>query len=326
MSSNVSKIPLVKSAMLSMQRLSWEQGVAALALYELEGLSDDLVRLCEATLARLAADDGLAEPLAMGEHLIALHKKLGKAEYKEVIDKLYYYLKYEAARGDDGLLFHFDRSWAGHRLWVDAYYITPAFFCKYGDVEEAMIQIKGLKKHLFNQPIDLLNHKWDDKKKEFERNDFWGLVNGWALVGITRVISILDEEHKDSDSYDKDRRYLISYLLDILHGCLTFQRDDGLFYDILDNPQSFIETNMSQMLAYTIYKGVNAAYLNKEYLIFADNAREAVHNKVDKYGFVRDVCGMPSFSSPGIAVEGQAFFLLMEASKRDLYKQSMNDT
>jgi len=39
---------------------------------------------------------------------------------------------------------------------------------------------------------------------------------------------------------------------------------------------------------------------------------------VDKNGFVHDVCGAPIFNSPGIAPEGQAFFLLMETAARKL--------
>lgn len=322
-----STISKVKSAMLSIQRLSWEQGIAAQALYELEGLSYDVIRLCEAAMLRSAPDGRLAvmeknesvnDPAAIGEVLIALHNEAGKTTYKDAIDKLYHYIRYEAPRSDDGILYHFDGEWAKHQIWVDAYYMMPPFLCKYGDVDEAMKQIKGLRKYLFNQPMGLLSHTWDDDKKELGRKDFWGVGNGWALSGLARVISILDEDHKDKENYEEYREYLITYLIDLLHGCLTFQRDDGLFYDVLDDPQSFIETNLSQMLAYTIYRGVKAGYLNKEYLIFADNAREAVHNKVDEYGFVRDVCGMPNFDSPGIATEGQAFFLLMEAAKRDL--------
>ena len=35
-------------------------------------------------------------------------------------------------------------------------------------------------------------------------------------------------------------------------------------------------------------------------------------------GYVRDVCGSPTFEKPGTATEGQAFFILMEAAARDL--------
>jgi hypothetical protein len=35
---------------------------------------------------------------------------------------------------------------------------------------------------------------------------------------------------------------------------------------------------------------------------------------VDQYGFVQGVCGAPTFDHAGVAAEGQAFFLMMEAA------------
>ena len=278
-----------------------------------------MIRLCEAAVARSAPDGRIAvmeknesvnDPAAIGEVLITVAEKTGSIEYKEAVDKLYHYIRYDAPRTEDGILYHFDGDWARHQIWVDAYYMVPPFLCRYGDIEEAMKQIKGFRKYLYNQSKALLSHTWDDEKKELGRKDFWGVGNGWALAGLTRVIALLDERHQEY----KD--YLINYLTELLDGCLAYQRDDGLFYDVLDDPQSFIETNMSQMVAYTIYKGVKAGYLDKRYISFADNARSAVLKKIDEYGFVRDVCGMPHFDHPGIATEGQAFFLLMEAARR----------
>jgi hypothetical protein len=46
--------------------------------------------------------------------------------------------------------------------------------------------------------------------------------------------------------------------------------------------------------------------------------RKAARAKVDDLGYVRDVCGSPTFEKPGTATEGQAFFILMEAAARDL--------
>lgn len=317
----MSEIAKVKAAMLCIQRLSWEQGVAAQALYELEGISDDVIRLCEAAVSRSASDGRLAvmeknesvnDPAAIGQVLIAVADKTESQEYREAADKLYHYIKYDAPRTEDGILYHFDGDWAKHQIWVDAYYMVPPFLCSYGDIEEAMKQIKGFRKYLYNKELGLLYHTWDDDKKAHGRKEFWGVGNGWALAGITRVIAMLDDKHHE----DKD--YLINYLIELLHGCLTFQRDDGLFFDVLDDPHSFIETNMSQILAYTIYRGIKAGYLDNRYMIFADNARNAAYSKLDEYGFVRDVCGMPHFDHPGIATEGQAFFLLMEAAKKDM--------
>ncbi|MGB4704472.1 MAG: glycoside hydrolase family 88 protein [Candidatus Saccharicenans sp.] len=181
-----------------------------------------------------------------------------------------------------------------------------------GHYREAIFQVEGLRKYLWDEKKKLFSHIYDYQEKKFERQDFWGVGNGWAAAGMTRVLRALPEEMKE------EKAKLRKYIKNLLDGCLRYQRKDGLFHDVLDNPRSFVETNLAQMLAYTIYRNVQLGWLDRKYLSKAEMMREAVHKKVDSYGYVNDVCGSPLFQSPGVATEGQAFFLLMEAARRDL--------
>ena len=92
----------------------------------------------------------------------------------------------------------------------------------------------------------------------------------------------------------------------------ALQRPDGLFHNVVDDPASFPETNLPQMAAYTIYRGVREGWLNRSLLPWAHDLRRAAEERVDELGFVTGVCGAPRFDAPGIAPEGQAFFLMME--------------
>ena len=47
-------------------------------------------------------------------------------------------------------------------------------------------------------------------------------------------------------------------------------------------------------------------------------ASAAALAEVDCYGLVRNVCGAPTFDKPGVAPEGQAFHILMEAARNQL--------
>jgi len=100
----------------------------------------------------------------------------------------------------------------------------------------------------------------------------------------------------------------------LLDGCVAHQRPDGLFHNVVDRPESFVETNLAQMLAFSIYTGVLGNWLPASYVAAADRMRAAAHAKVDQYGFVQGVCGAPSFDHAGVAAEGQAFFLMMEVA------------
>jgi len=133
----------------------------------------------------------------------------------------------------------------------------------------------------------------------------------WAAAGITRVIRSLPE------SWAREKQELALHLKDILDGCLAHQHRDGLFHDVIDQLDTFTETNLAQMLAYSIYRGVCGGWLPSVYKENADKMRSAVHQKVDASGYVQGVSAAPAFDRAGTAPEGQAFFLLIEAAWKE---------
>jgi len=157
----------------------------------------------------------------------------------------------------------------------------------------------------------LLAHIWDDGKKVWVDRGCWGVGNGWAAAGMAGVIHALPPGMK------AEKQRLVGNVQEILDGCLAHERSDGLFHNMVDEPDTFVETNLAQMLAYTVYRGTQAGWLDKRYLDAANRMRAAAHAKVDQYGLVQGVCGSPHFDHAGTAAEGQAFFLLMEAAHRD---------
>jgi rhamnogalacturonyl hydrolase YesR len=181
-----------------------------------------------------------------------------------------------------------------------------------GAHDESLKQVEGIRRLLWDPKTRLYSHIWDDGKKAFERKAFWGVGNGWAAAGMARVIKALP------DSLAAERKKLAGYVREVLDGCLKRRRPDGLFHDVVDDPKTFVETNLGQQLSYTIFRGIKAGWLDKAYLAEAEVMRRAARGKVDDLGYVRDVCGSPTFEKPGVATEGQAFFILMEAAARDL--------
>jgi len=307
----------VKMAMLTMQRHAWEQGVAAQALLELgeENLVIMMAREAvlrqwdDGRLGQVCDNHGVTDPGANGEAVLYAGRVLSDGRLLEAARKQAEYFLKTAPRTHDGVIFHLDNK---QQLWIDSMYMCPPFLAVMGHYREAIFQVEGLRKYLWDEKKKLFSHIYDYQEKKFERQDFWGVGNGWAAAGMTRVLRALPEEMKE------EKAKLRKYIKNLLDGCLRYQRKDGLFHDVLDNPRSFVETNLAQMLAYTIYRNVQLGWLDRKYLSKAEMMREAVHKKVDSYGYVNDVCGSPLFQSPGVATEGQAFFLLMEAARRDL--------
>jgi rhamnogalacturonyl hydrolase YesR len=206
-----------------------------------------------------------------------------------------------------GTIFH-----TGQTIWSDSYHTSPPFLTAAGRFDEALRQIEGHRKRLWDPEKKLLSHQWNEARQRFDKRNFWGGDNGWAAAALTRVIRALPPERK------ADREKLAGHLKELLDGCVAHQREDGLFHDIVDDPNAFVETNLAQMLAYSIYESVRGGWLSADYLKAADRMRAAARAKVDRDGFVQGVAAAPTFDRPGASPEGQVFFLMMEASAQKL--------
>lgn len=306
-------LPRVKQALLAMQRHSWEQGVAAQAF--LESGDDDVVvvmayeavlrQLPDGRLAVVGGAEAVTDPAANGEPVLHAARLTGDSALHEAAERQLDWLVGLAPRTRDGILHHLvDRP----QVWVDSMYMAPPFLAVAGHPEEAVQQVDGFHRLLWDPRARLYAHMWDEERNAYARADHWGVGNGWAAAGLVRVIAGLP------DAMEEERRRLIGYLREGIDGCLAHMRPDGLFHDIVDDPTSFVETNLSQMLAYAVYRAVDAGWLPEPYLASADRMRDAARAKVDRYGLVHGVCSAPRFDRPGTAPEGQAFFVLMEAA------------
>ena len=306
----------VKRARLCMQRYNWEQGVTAQAFLE-SGDTDAAIALAIEGANRQHADGrcchigdstAVTDPCAIGEALIFACEQTGDPFLCAARDKLLRWALHDAPRNQQGVVCHFLQ---GQLIWVDSMYMLPPFLARAGHVDEAVHQLDGYWDVLYLPEKGLLGHQWSDAEKRFIRKDAWAVGNGWAMAGMARVIALLPEEHPG-------RGRLIDRTRRLIEAALPYQMPDGAFHDVIDDPATFREVNFAQMLAYTIYRGVQGGWLDMALLPFAEKARDAALAEVDAYGLVRNVCGAPHFDRPGVAPEGQAFHILMEAARAKL--------
>lgn len=303
----------VKLAMLTMQRASWEQGVAAQALLEMGELSMVILMAREAVVrqasdgrvADLGSSDNVTDPGCNGEALLRAAEATRDARLRAATDRMLDYYLTRAPRTRDGVVHHIKSS---PQVWIDSAYMLPPFLAVAGHPARAVQQLEGYRRLLWDGKKRLFAAIWDDDKKTFVNGAAWGVGNGWAAAGMARVIAALPATMAD------ERKRLQGWTRELLDGCLARQRDDGLFHNVIDDPSTFIETNLAQMVAYTIFRGLGDGWLPSSYARAADRARAAARAKVDATGLVQGVCGSPRFDSPGTATEGQAFFLLMESA------------
>lgn len=311
------RIERVKIATLGMQRYDWEQGVVAQAFLEM-GEFDLAISLARGAILRqekgrfsvLKGNGPISDCSSIGEVVLFAAKQTGDPIFQKGADEMLEVIKTTNHKTSDGIIYHTQEPQKG--LWSDFTYMLPPFLAAAGLFQEAMKQIEGYRKYLYNEKDQLYSHMWDDEKKLLNRADYWGVGNGWSAAGMTRVLKMLP------DSMIEERKLLIGYIRNLIDGCLKYLRTDGMFHNVVNKSDTFPEVNLSQMLCYSIFRGVAAGYLEVSYLKPAEIMRKAANDQVDKLGYVHNVCGLPNFDRPYFAPEGQAFYLLMETAAADL--------
>lgn len=315
------RIEKATAAAMAMQRRDWEQGILAQALLEAKD-RERVILLAKVAIAQRTHDGrlgvvlsgGPTDPAMGGVAYAKAAEWTGDPQMRLAVEGLLDWIRNKAPRSPEGVLYHV---FGSAEIWSDGFNCAPPFLAAMGFYDEALAQIEGFRKKLWNPEHKLLAHQWDDGRRQLKDGNFWGGGNGWAAAGLTRVIRSLPRERR------QDRERLAAFVMEIVDGCLRHQRADGLFHDVVDQPGTFVETNLAQMLAYAIYEGVAGAWLSPSYRLHADRLHAAARTKMDDYGYVQGVCGAPGFDHPGISTEGQAFCILMECSAANRTYQSL---
>ena len=306
------RIEKATEAALAIQRRDWEQGILAQAMVEI-GDRRRAILLTKGAIAQKTPDGRLGvigsgsptDPAMGGCAYAKAAEWTGNAEIRQAVDDLLNWIRNGAPRNAEGILYHVFNA---PEMWADGFNGAPPFLAAMGFYEEALAQIEGYWKRLWNPGKKLLAHIWDDDKQLFKDGRFWGSGNGWAAVGLARVWCSLPTERLS------ERKRLAGFAREIVDGCLRYQRPDGLFNDVVDQPATFVETNLAQMLSFAVYEGLAAGWLPTTYWAHADRMYRAARLMMDRDGFVQGACGAPNFDRPGVSTEAQAFCIMMEAS------------
>lgn len=155
-------------------------------------------------------------------------------------------------------------------------------------LEDAIQQTVGGHKVLFQPEAELYRHSYEPKKGLYS-TAYWGRGNGWMALSHVYLLANIPA------GYPRRAEALAAYRQQMA-GLRRYQAPEGGWYQVMDHPESWIETSCTGMFAYALARGVNEGWLDPSYAADARKGWHALLGKATPEGKLRDIC--PS-TSPG---------------------------
>jgi rhamnogalacturonyl hydrolase YesR len=169
------------------------------------------------------------------------------------------------------------------RIWIDDMFMITA-------VQAQAYRATGDKKYieraakemvLYLDEIQLENGLFYHSP---EAHYSWGRGNGWMAVGMAELLRILPKDNPDH------KRILDGYHK-MMGALLKYQEPDGMWRQIIDDPEAWKETSATAMFTYAMITGVKNGWLNeKTYGAAARKAWLALTGYINQNDELTEVC------------------------------------
>jgi unsaturated rhamnogalacturonyl hydrolase len=223
---------------------------------------------------------------AMGASLIEVYRRDRQERYRDFIDRTAAFITTKQYRFEDSTLVRpVPQKWT---IWADDLYMSVSFLSRMGELtgdaryfDDAAKQVVNFHKHLFDPSRGIMTHCWYSDGNR-QGTAFWGRANGWAMMAQVNLLDRLPKNHPMRDT-------LVALLRRHIFGIARWQGAQGLWHQLLDKEDSFLETSCSAMFTYAIAWSVNNGYLEQRYSSIAQRGWEGIASKILPDGDIEGV-------------------------------------
>jgi rhamnogalacturonyl hydrolase YesR len=224
---------------------------------------------------------------AIGAALIKAYARKPDPRYRALIDEVASFISNRMSRMPDGTIAR-TRPWPV-AIWVDDFYMSIPFLAQMGRLtgerkyyDDAARQVIQMSARLFDREKALYDHSWFGDM-EPDPKFFWGRGAGWALMATAELLSVLPDDHRD-------RAAVLDIYRRAAQGVVAVQGSTGLWHQLLDRPDSYLETSASAMFTFALARGVNRGWLPPSYAPAAQAGWRAVEQRVRADGTIEGIC------------------------------------
>jgi len=191
--------------------------------------------------------------------------------------------------------------------------------------DEAALQIELFKKILWLPEKNLFRHGWIEMMEEHP-SFHWGRANGWAVLTMSDVLDVLPDDHIA-------RGEIMELFKNHIRGLAALQSGEGLWHQLLDRNDSYLETSASAMFVYCMAHAINKGWIDgMVYGPVVMAGWNAISQQINEKGQVENTCvGTGLGFNPGfyykrpvnvLAAHGYGPVLLAGAEVIQLLKKS----
>jgi unsaturated rhamnogalacturonyl hydrolase len=182
-------------------------------------------------------------------------------------------------------------------LWGDDMYMGIPALAELGRMtgdkayfDDAVKNVLNMSSYLFNKQNGLYTHGWNANNPDAPRF-YWGRANGWAVLAMSDLLDVLPKNHP---GYPK----VLAQLRASLKGIAELQSGTGLWHQMLDRNDSYLETSASAIFVYTIAHAINQGWISPTtYGSIAQAGWVGLSTRINAKGEVEGTCVGTTFAS-----------------------------
>lgn len=175
-------------------------------------------------------------------------------------------------------------------MWADDTFMSCPFLVRLGEItgekkhyREAARQLLNYRDILFMEKEGVYSHIY--YPETMDRNNIpWCRGNGWVFFAMEDALEHLPE---DTEGYNE---ILKNFRL-FAEGLKSLQSESGMWRQVLNYPETYLETSGSSIFVIGMIKAVKHGWLHKSYLEIAEKALcDIICRMIDEEGNIMGVC------------------------------------
>ncbi len=175
-------------------------------------------------------------------------------------------------------------------LWLDDLFMSVPALARMGNLtgetryyDDAVKQVLQFSERMFIREKGLFIHGWVQEMQPHPEF-YWGRANGWAIMAMAELLDVLPEDHPGRDQ-------VMNIFQSHIKGLSEYQSGSGLWHQLIDRPDSYLETSSSAMFTYATAKAINRGWVDaRAYGPMVNAAWNALTTRVNERGQVEGTC------------------------------------